>query len=62
MDDAKLTKNRLHLDLHAEEQAAAVEDGIARGAARAAAGQPAGAEWVVLRAPEGTEFRLLEPR
>ncbi|MFD0773239.1 VOC family protein [Streptomonospora algeriensis] len=62
VDDTKPAKNRLHLDLYAEDQAAAVEGLIARGATRASVGQPDGAEWVVLRDPEGNEFCLLEPR
>lgn len=62
VDDAKPTKNRLHLDLYADDQAAAVDDLIARGATRAAVGQPDDAEWVVLQDPEGNEFCLLEPR
>ncbi|WP_199429158.1 VOC family protein [Qaidamihabitans albus] len=62
VDDAKLSKNRLHLDLYAEDQVAAVDDLISRGATRAAVGQPDDAEWVVLRDPEGNEFCLLEPR
>ncbi|TQN27800.1 putative enzyme related to lactoylglutathione lyase [Haloactinospora alba] len=62
VDDAKPAKNRLHLDLYAEDQAAAVDDLVARGATRAAVGQSDDAEWVVLRDPEGNEFCLLEPR
>lgn len=61
-DEAKQAKNRLHLDLYAEDQAAAVDDLTARGATRATVGQPHDAEWVVLRDPEGNEFCLLEPR
>ncbi len=62
VDDTKQTKNRLHLDLYAEDQAAAVDDLTARGATRAAVGQSPDAGWVVLRDPEGNEFCLLEPR
>jgi hypothetical protein len=62
VDDAKVAKNRLHLDLYAEDQAAAVDDLVARGATRGAVGQPDDAEWVVLLDPEGNEFCLLEPR
>ncbi|KIH96735.1 glyoxalase [Streptomonospora alba] len=62
VDDAKATKNRLHIDVYAEDQAAAVDELVSRGAARAAVGQPGDAEWVVLRDPEGNEFCLLEPR
>jgi len=61
-DGAKPAKNRLHLDLYAEDQAAAVNDLLARGATRAAVEQPDDADWVVLRDPEENEFCLLEPR
>lgn len=60
--EAKAGKNRLHLDLYADDQGAAVADLLARGAARADVGQPADAECVVLRDPEGNEFCLLDPR
>lgn len=56
------TKNPLHLDLYATDQAAAVVDLISRGAIRADVGQPEDAEWVVMHDPEGNEFCLLEPR
>ncbi|GGV36556.1 hypothetical protein GCM10010182_70890 [Actinomadura cremea] len=62
VDDAKSAKNRLHLDLYAVDQAAAADELIARGATRAAVGQPEEAGWVVLRDPEGNEFCLLDPR
>jgi catechol 2,3-dioxygenase-like lactoylglutathione lyase family enzyme len=58
----KITKNRLHLDLYAEDQAAAVERLEARGAERVDLGQGDAADWIVLRDPEGNEFCLLEPR
>lgn len=60
--DEKITKNRLHLDLYAADQAAAVELLQARGAERVDIGQGEDAECVVLRDPEGNEFCLLEPR
>jgi len=62
VEEDKQTKNRLHLDLYAEDQAAALEDLINRGATHAAVGQPDDAECIVLRDPEGNEFCLLEPR
>jgi hypothetical protein len=58
----KTIKNRLHLDLYAEDRAATIEDLIARGASHVDVGQSADAEWVVLSDPEGNEFCLLEPR
>ena len=60
--EEKAGKNRLHLDLYADDQPAAIEDLLARGATRADIGQPADALDVVLRDPEGNEFCLLEPR
>ena len=60
--DEKITKNRLHLDLYAEDQAAAVEQLRARGAERVDIGQGEDADCVVLRDPQGNEFCLLEPR
>lgn len=60
--EPKSTKNRLHLDLYAEDQSAAVEALEARGAQRVDIGQGTDAGWIVLRDPEGNEFCLLEPR
>ncbi|MEQ3552986.1 VOC family protein [Pseudonocardia nematodicida] len=60
--DAKTVKNRLHLDLYAEDQAAAVVALETRGAERADIGQEPDAACVVMRDPEGNEFCLLEPR
>ncbi len=61
-DDAKQAKNRLHLDLYAEDQTAAVDELTARGATRAAVGQPHDVEWVVLRHRRRQRFCFLEPR
>lgn len=60
--DAKVSKNRLHLDLYADDQCAAVRSLRARGAVRVDVGQGDDAGWVVLRDPEGNEFCVLEPR
>jgi RES domain-containing protein len=67
--EAKVVKNRLHLDLAPQlddDQASMVESLIARGATRADVGQPVeGADqvtWVVLADPEGNEFCVLSPR
>ncbi|QVQ52844.1 VOC family protein [Spiractinospora alimapuensis] len=62
VDDARHGKNRLHLDLYAEDQPAAVSELLARGATRADVGQPADAACVVMRDPEGNGFCLLDPR
>ncbi|BBF99480.1 MULTISPECIES: VOC family protein [Pseudonocardia] len=58
---AKLGKNRLHLDLAAEDQAAVLEQLISRGATRVDIGQAPDADCVVLSDPDGNEFCLLEP-
>jgi|SRR5690625_468186 len=47
VEEGKQTKNRLHLDLSAEDHAAALDDLIGRGATHAAVGQPDDAERVV---------------
>jgi hypothetical protein len=60
--NAKESKNRLHLDMYADDQGEAVAALIARGATRADVGQPRDAECIVMRDPEGNEFCLLEPR
>jgi catechol-2,3-dioxygenase len=57
--DAKSEKNRLHLELHPDDQAAEVERLLDMGARRADVGQPGNAEWVVLADPEGNEFCVL---
>ncbi|MET8625452.1 VOC family protein [Kitasatospora sp. NPDC004669] len=56
-------KNRLHLDLAPDDQAAAqVARLLALGATRVDVGQPAEASWVVLADPEGNEFCVLSPK
>lgn len=60
--EAKERKNRLHLDLYADDQGTTIAELVARGATRADIGQPADAECVVMRDPEGNEFCLLDPR
>jgi hypothetical protein len=58
VDDLKSGKNRLHLDLRPDDQAAEVERLIDMGARRVDVGQGA-APWVVLADPEGNEFCVL---
>jgi hypothetical protein len=53
--ETKPGKNRLHLDLRPEDQAAEV----ARLATRTDVGQDGAATWVVMADPEGNEFCLL---
>ncbi|GLZ38627.1 VOC family protein [Actinokineospora sp. NBRC 105648] len=64
LDDEKTVQNRVHLDVAGEEgddQQAAVEDLIARGATRLDVGQ-GDVPWVVLTDPEGNEFCVLTSR
>jgi hypothetical protein len=63
--DGKTLKNRLHIDLAPgpdDDQAAAVQALVDRGAVRADVGQGEDVTWVVLRDPEGNEFCVLSPR
>jgi len=60
--DEKIVKNRLHLDLRPDDQAAHVERLLALGATRAEIGQTGEEPWVVLADPEGNEFCVLPPR
>ncbi|HEY3504970.1 MAG TPA: VOC family protein [Actinocatenispora sp.] len=60
--EARSGKNRLHIDLNPDDQAAEVERLVDRGARRVDVGQPADATWVVLADPEGNEFCVLRAR
>lgn len=60
--DLRSVKNRLHLDLRPDDQAAEVERAIALGATRAQIGQTGEESWVVLADPEGNEFCILRAR
>jgi hypothetical protein len=55
----KAVKNRLHIDLDPDDQAAEVERIIALGARRVDVGQGSDVTWVVLADPEGNEFCVL---
>jgi hypothetical protein len=57
--EAKSVKNRLHLDLRPDDQAAEVARFEALGARRIDVGQTAEHTWVVLADPEGNEFCIL---
>jgi hypothetical protein len=59
--EAKSVKNRVHLDLRPDDQAAEVERLLALGARHADIGQR-DVSWVVLADPEGNEFCVLQPR
>ncbi|WEH42420.1 VOC family protein [Streptomyces sp. AM 2-1-1] len=60
--DSKTVKNRLHIDLSPDDQAAEVERIVALGATRADVGQTDDVGWVVLADPEGNEFCVLRPK
>ncbi len=60
-DEPKQGKNRLHIDLRPDDQAAEVERLIALGASRVDIGQ-GNVSWVVLADPEGNEFCVLQER
>ena len=59
--DAKVSKNRLHLDLRPDDQAAEVARLEALGAKRTEIGQSRddSTTWIVLEDPEGNEFCVL---
>ncbi|GGX74803.1 VOC family protein [Streptomyces fructofermentans] len=58
----KTSKNRLHIDLTPDDQAAEVERLLALGARRVDVGQGQDVTWVVLADPEGNEFCVLRPK
>jgi len=60
VDEPKQTKNRLHIDLRPDDQAAEVDRLIGMGASRVDIGQGDGVSWVVLADPEGNEFCVLQ--
>jgi predicted enzyme related to lactoylglutathione lyase len=59
--EEKAGKNRLHLDLRPEDQAAEVARLEALGARRADVGQGPDVSWVVMADPDGNEFCVLRP-
>ena len=61
LPEAKTVKNRLHLDLRPEDQAAEVARLEGLGATRISVGQSDDVTWVVLADPEGNEFCVLRP-
>ena len=61
VDEGKAVKNRLHLDLRPEDQAAEVARLEALGATRADVGQSDTVSWVVMRDPDGNELCVLRP-
>lgn len=61
VDEPKQGKNRLHIDLRPDDQAAEVGRLLALGASRVDVGQ-GNVSWVVLADPEGNEFCVLQDR
>ena len=59
--EAKVVKNRLHIDLRPDDQEAEVERLVNMGARPANIGQ-GDVSWVVLADPEGNEFCVLSSR
>jgi len=59
--DDKVVKNRLHIDLRPDDQAAEVARAESLGATRVDIGQGE-STWVVLADPEGNEFCILRAR
>jgi catechol 2,3-dioxygenase-like lactoylglutathione lyase family enzyme len=57
--EAKVAKNRLHLDLRPADQEAEVARLAALGARRVNVGQGPDADWVVMADPDGNEFCVL---
>ena len=59
--EEKAGKNRLHLDLRPQDQAAEVSRLEGLGARRADVGQGPDVSWVVMADPDGNEFDVLQP-
>jgi hypothetical protein len=59
--EGKSVKNRVHVDLRPDDQAAEVERAVSLGAKRVDIGQR-DVTWVVLADPEGNEFCILRAR
>ena len=57
--EEKTTKNRLHIDLRPDDQAAEVARLEGLGARRVSVGQAADVSWVVLADPDGNELCVL---
>jgi len=57
--EEKTTKNRLHIDLRPDDQAAEVARLEGLGASRVSVGQGADVSWVVLADPDGNELCVL---
>ena len=62
LHESKSVKNRLHLDLRPDDQAAEVARFETLGARRVDVGQTGDVTWVVLADPQGNEFCILRAR
>src|ERR1700690_1625799 len=64
VDDAKVVKNRVHIDVNptGQDQAAELARLMALGATTGDVGQGEDVPWVVVADPEGNEFCLLKTR
>jgi predicted enzyme related to lactoylglutathione lyase len=60
--DAKVGKNRVHLDLRPDDQPAEIQRLEALGATRVDIGQSGDEAWIVMADPEGNEFCVLTSR
>lgn len=56
VDDPKLGKNRMHLDLHVSDAEAEADRLVALGATRLGEGRLGDIRWIVMGDPEGNEF------
>lgn len=59
VDDERMVKNRVHLDLRPEDRDAEVARALELGARQVEVGQTGEESWVVLADPEGNEFCIL---
>jgi len=59
VDEVKTVKNRIHLDLRPEDQAAEVARIESLGGRRVSIGQGDDVTWIVMADPEGNEFCVL---
>jgi hypothetical protein len=62
VDDPKLGKNRLHIDLNPDNRDAEAERLVNMGARHVDVGQGDDVTWIVLADPEGNEFCVLRAR
>ena len=58
--EGKTVKNRVHLDLHADDRAAEVARVVALGATHVRDHDEWGVQWTVLTDPEGNEFCIAQ--